>query len=96
MLWIEDIFTDNPQRVVFGLKPSPFLLNGAVKHHISKYELEDPEFVDQFSASFFVDDLISGMEQFQIEAFQFYLNPILGSFSTRWNFPRGMIFSFVF
>ena len=50
MLWIDDIFTDNLlvkrfQRVVFGLKPSPFLLNRTVKHHISKYELEDPQWL---------------------------------------------------
>ena len=79
MLWIDDIFTDNPhllvkcfQRVVFGLKPSPFLLNGTVKHHVSKYELEDPQFVVQFLASIYVDDLISGNGTVP-EAFQFYL-----------------------
>ena len=79
MLWIDDIFTDNPhllvkrfQRVVFGLKPSPFLLNGTVKYHISKYELEDPQFVAQFLASVYVDDLISGNGTVP-EAFQFYL-----------------------
>ena len=79
MLWIDDIFTDNLhllvkrfERVVFALKPSPFLLNRTVKHHISKYELEDPQFVAQFLASIYVDDLISGNGTVP-EAFQFYL-----------------------
>ena len=79
MLWIDDIFTDNPhllvkrfQRVAFGVKPSPFLLNGTVKHHISKYELEDPQFVAQFLASVYVDDSISGNRTVP-EAFQFFL-----------------------
>ena len=32
-------------RVVFGLNTSPFLLNASLRHHISKFKDEDPEFV---------------------------------------------------
>ena len=40
--------------------------------YTSKYELEDPQFVAQFLASIYVDDLISGNGTVP-EAFQFYL-----------------------
>ena len=43
MIWIDDIHNDNPnlsikrfQRVVFGVKPSPFLLNGTLKWEVLK------------------------------------------------------------
>ena len=32
-------------RVIFGAGRSPFLLNGTFRHHIEKYEKEDPESV---------------------------------------------------
>ena len=78
MIWIDDIHNDNPnllikrfQRVVFGVKPSPFLLNGTMKYHIEKYESVDPQFVEQFLATIYVDDLITGNETVS-EVFSFY------------------------
>jgi hypothetical protein len=47
-------------RVVFGVNASPFLLNGTLRHHLSKYEKEDPAFVKKMLESFYVDDLVSG------------------------------------
>ena len=47
-------------RVVFGLNASPFLLNATLRHHISKYNSIDPEFVRKLLDSFYVDDLVTG------------------------------------
>lgn len=64
---MDDIEKKNPDimvlrfiRVVFGVCSSPFLLNATLKHHIERYKNEDPEFVDQFLHSIYVDDLSSG------------------------------------
>ena len=69
ILWIDDITKDDPKimtyrftRVVFGVTASPFLLNGTIKHHIEKYHEKDPEFVQKFLGSIYVDDLGSGAE----------------------------------
>ena len=50
-IWLQDILRDNPkllilrfQRVIFGVNSSPFLLNGTLDYHISKYFEADPEF----------------------------------------------------
>ena len=47
-------------RVVFGLNASPFLLNATLRHHISKFKDEDPEFVRKMIEGFYVDDLVTG------------------------------------
>ena len=51
-IWMDDITKDNPNLVVFrslrlilGLNASPFILNGTIRHYLSKYMQEDPEFV---------------------------------------------------
>ena len=66
-LWVDDIEKKKPEimilrftRAVFGVCSSPFLLNATLKHHIERYKNEDPEFVDQFHRSIYVDDLSSG------------------------------------
>lgn len=48
------------EKVVFGVSSSPFLLNATVKHHIERYEEEDPDFVETFLRSIYVDDLSTG------------------------------------
>ena len=39
---------------------SPFFLNATVRHYISKFKDEDPEFVRRMIESFYVDDLVTG------------------------------------
>ena len=66
-LWISNIHSDMPEivikrfcRLVFGLSPSPFLLNATLRHHVKKYEDVDQDFVKEFLNSTYVDDLCSG------------------------------------
>ena len=47
-------------RVVFGLAPSPFLLNGVIQQHLQNLETKFPETVNEVRKSLYVDDLISG------------------------------------
>ena len=56
---------------MFGVSSSPFLLNATVKHHINQYKEEDPSFVETIRNSIYVDDLISGGENFD-ETFKLY------------------------
>ena len=58
-------------RVVFGLNESPFLLNATLRHHISKFKDEDPEFVRRMIERFYVDDLVTG-EDNTAKAFTLY------------------------
>ena len=45
---------------MFGVNCSPFLLNGTLRVHLQKYELDDPEFVAELLRSMHLDDLVSG------------------------------------
>ena len=54
-VWIDDVKKKDPDivifrfaRVPFGVNSSPFLLNGTLKYHIEKYQLEDPKLVDAY------------------------------------------------
>ena len=77
-LWIDDISKENPRlivkrfaRVVFGVNASPFLLNGTLKHRISRYMEVDPEFVAKMLQSLYVDDLNTGVDGV-LDGFEFY------------------------
>ncbi len=77
-LWVNDILNDDREviiyrfcRVVFGLNSSPFLLNATLRHHVSKYNDLDPEFVLKVLESFYVDDLVSG-EKSEEQALELY------------------------
>ena len=66
-VWVENINEANCKidiyrfcRVVFGLNASPFLLNGTIRHHLSKYAAIDPKFVEKLVNGFYVDDLVTG------------------------------------
>ena len=68
-LWVDSINTENPslvtlryQRVVFGVRSSPFLLNAVIRHHLEGYKETDPRFANKVSREFYVDDLASGAE----------------------------------
>ncbi|GFQ74539.1 integrase catalytic domain-containing protein [Trichonephila clavata] len=56
-------------RVNFGVSSSPFLLAATIRHHIEKYKQEFPGIVELLDRSFYVDDLISGGNEFE-EALQ--------------------------
>ena len=56
---------------MFGVTSSPLLLNGTVRHHVSNYEVEDPQFVNDFLSSLYVDDFNGGKDSVP-EAFQLY------------------------
>ncbi|KAK3748960.1 hypothetical protein QZH41_006846 [Actinostola sp. cb2023] len=47
-------------RVLFGLAPSPFLLNGVIQQHLESLQLTYPESINEVRRSLYVDDLISG------------------------------------
>ena len=66
-LWLGDVHDPSSKisvyrfcRVVFGLNASPFLLNATLRHHISQFKDEDPEFVRKMIEGFYVDDLVTG------------------------------------
>ncbi|GFY23082.1 uncharacterized protein TNCV_3763221 [Trichonephila clavipes] len=57
-------------RVNFGVSSSLFLLATTIRHHIEKYKHEFPDTLELLDRSFYVDDLISGGNEFE-EALQF-------------------------
>ena len=92
-LWVDDVTKESPEvvvlrfaRVVFGVSSSPFLLNATIKHHIERYEEEDPGFVETFLRSICVDDLNTGGDT-EKEAYQMYIKSKLrlaeGGFNLR-------------
>ncbi|GFV22576.1 integrase catalytic domain-containing protein [Trichonephila clavipes] len=56
-------------RVNFGDSSSPFLLAATIRHHIEKYKHEFPHTVELLDRNFYIDDLISGGNEFE-EALQ--------------------------
>ncbi|GFU61602.1 integrase catalytic domain-containing protein [Trichonephila clavipes] len=52
-------------RVNFGVSSSPFLLAATIRHHIEKYKHEFPDTVELLDKDFYVDDLISGGNEFE-------------------------------
>ncbi|GFX49174.1 integrase catalytic domain-containing protein [Trichonephila clavipes] len=56
-------------RVNFGVSSSRFLLAATIRHYIEKYKHEFPDTVELLDRNFYVDDLISGGNEFE-EALQ--------------------------
>ncbi|GFV28013.1 integrase catalytic domain-containing protein [Trichonephila clavipes] len=56
-------------RVNFGVSSSPFLLAATIRHHIEKYKHGFPDTVERLDKNFYVNDLISGGNEFE-EALQ--------------------------
>ena len=78
-LWVGDVNSAEPKiveyifaRVVFGVTSSPFLLNATLLKHITSYERQDPEFVNQMLRSLYVDDLSVSLKDVD-KAYQLYL-----------------------
>ena len=66
-LWVDNINKERPEvitlrftRVTFGVSSSPFLLNATLKHHVARFEIEEPEFVQRFLQSLYVHDVAFG------------------------------------
>ena len=67
-LWDENVNSESDAklivhrflRVVFGVTSSPFLLNGTIRHHLSKYLSSDQQFVERLLEDLYVDDVTSG------------------------------------
>ena len=77
-LWF-DVHSENRKmiclrctQVVFGVSCSPFLLNATLRHHLDKYIASHPKTVHKLTASFYVDDVITGAND-EEEAYQLYL-----------------------
>ena len=56
----EEVETWQFTRVLFGLAPSPFLLNGVLEAHLDAWEERQPDVVAELRKSLYVDDVISG------------------------------------
>ncbi|GFR03292.1 DUF1758 domain-containing protein [Trichonephila clavata] len=50
----------NFTRVLFGLRPNPYLLAETLKHHFKKYKEQYPHTFDLLNSSIYVDDFICG------------------------------------
>lgn len=64
--WLEDLKTKRVvtlrfTRAIFGLAPSPFLLEGVLEEHLRNCKSKYPE-VDEIKRNLYVDDLIGGGE----------------------------------
>ena len=62
--WIRDKSTEELEvlrftRVVFGLAPSPFLLNAVIPQHLESVQFEYPGTVQEIKNSLYVDDFIT-------------------------------------
>ena len=80
--------------MVFGVSPSPFLLNATIRHHLQLYLSSKPGLVETLTRSTYMDDIVTGAES-EDEAYQLYLDSkeVLshGSFNLRKflsNFPH--------
>ena len=77
-LWFDDIGKQNPQiiqyqfcRLVFGLTPSPAILNETIHHHVTRYLLTEPVIAEILASGFYVDDFTSGAQTVE-EGFNIY------------------------
>lgn len=66
-LWWDDVFSENPKIqqyrfrcLVFGLTPSPAILNGVIQHHLNTHREKSPDVVKIFATLLYVDDFLGG------------------------------------
>ena len=77
-LWYKDVFSDKPEiqvykfsRVVFGVAPSPYLLNATIAQHLATFEDTHFDLVHKIKDSIYVDDIVTGANSLS-EAFDLY------------------------
>ena len=58
---------------MFGVSPSPFLLNATIDLHLEQYLSTALDFLSKLCKSFYVDDLISGSDDKE-KAYHFCVN----------------------
>ena len=68
-LWWDDVLSEHPKicqyrfcRLVFGLTPSPAILNGVIQHHLDIHRKENPDTVKLLLTSLYVDDFLGGSQ----------------------------------
>ena len=78
LLWVDDITSREPQvvqyrfcRLVFGITPSPAILQCVIRHHLSRYRSSYAEIVNLLSDTLYVDDFPGGASNRE-EGFQVY------------------------
>ena len=67
LLWVDDVNSREPQvieyrfcRLVFGIIPSPAILQCVIKHHLSQYKNSHVEIVKLLSDTLYVDNFPGG------------------------------------
>ena len=77
-MWYKDISVDKPEiqvlkftRVVFGVGPSPYLLNATIAQHLRLFEEMYPSTVQKIKQSIYVDDVVMGATSVR-EAYSLY------------------------
>ena len=78
LLWVDDITSKESQvvqyrfcRLVFGITPSPAILQCVIRHHLSWYRNSHAEIVNLLSDTLYVDDFPGGASNRE-EGFQVY------------------------
>ena len=78
IIWFDDVCKEDPKivklrfaRVLFGARPSQFILNVVFKLHAEKYMEIDPEFVTKILRCFYSDDLNATVRTYE-EGIEFY------------------------
>ena len=77
-LWFDNIADSKPRiiqyrftRLVFGLTPSPAILNSVIQTHLTRFLLSEPMLSRQLAEGLYVDDFTSGAETVE-EGFNIY------------------------
>ena len=77
-LWFKDVNVEKPElqiykftRVVFGVAPSPYLLNATIAQHLQQFEDTHVNTVKKIRESIYVDDVLMGANDMH-EAFTLY------------------------
>lgn len=78
LLWVDDVSSREPEvvqyqfcRLVFGITPSPAILQCVIQHHLSRYKNSHAEIVKLLSDTLYVDDFPGGASNRE-EGFKVY------------------------